>query len=465
VRHIQSVNLATLSQEIPLSVRNLGLRGLRRRQPSTTPEDVIGSRLHRAPNSPVTVPPRTSDGVLFHRSRNRGCCKPDGGNRLSSSAMTSPRPLPLAGVTVLDLGQIYQGPYAGFLLAQSGARVIKIEPPTGETARQRGPNLPFAMLNSGKESMVVDLKTADGVSRFKTLVAKADVVLMNYAPGVPERLGIGYEVLAKVNPRLVYAHACGFGVRNVDGSLSESSVPAMDLTVQAHSGAMSTTGHEGQPPLKSGTAYIDFLGGTHLYGAITTALFEVERTGQGRSVEVAMADAAYFALATPLNQWQRTGSTMRHGNRHAGLNMAPYNVYDCTDGHVAIICVANRHWRSLLAVIGQEQLIDDERYRGHPVRAERIDEVDAIVTAWTLQHGKFDAAEQLQKAHVPAAAVRTIDEVVRDEAQIGRQAIQWINHPQLGEIPLHASPIRWHGSQLVPLVANPELGEHNDAKI
>ena len=237
---------------------------------------------------------------------------------------------------MLDLGQIYQGPYAGFLLAQSGARVIKIEPPQGETARSRGANLPFAMLNTGKECVTLDLKTVTGVAQFKKLVRTADVVLMNYAPGVPERLGIGYDDLSAVNPKLVYAHACGFGVRNLDGTPTEATIPAMDLTVQAHSGSMSTTGNEHDPPLKSGTAYIDFLGGTHLYGAITTALFEVERTNQGRSVEVSMADAAYFTLATHLGQWQKTGTTMRNGNRHAGLAMAPYNVYECADGHLAL---------------------------------------------------------------------------------------------------------------------------------
>ncbi|MCO4833633.1 MAG: CoA transferase [Acidimicrobiaceae bacterium] len=376
--------------------------------------------------------------------------------------MSSSRPLPLDGVVVLDLGQIYQGPYAGFLLAQSGARVIKVEPPQGESARGRGPTLPFAMLNSGKECITLDLKSTEGVVQFKQLVRTADVVLMNYAPGVPERLGIGYDVLSDVNPRLVYAHACGFGVRNLDGSPTESTIPAMDLTVQAHSGSMSTTGHDHDPPLKSGTAFIDFLGGTHLFGAITTALFEVERTGQGRSVEVAMADAAYFTLATHLSQWQQTGTTMRNGNRHAGLGMAPYNVYECADGHLAIICVANRHWRALLTAIDRDDLLDDDRLRGQTGRAEHMVEVDAIVTAWSSQLPKFEAADILQKAHVPAAAVRTVDEIVHDERQIERRAIQWINHPDLGDIPLHTSPIRWHDSELSDLVANRSLGADNE---
>ena len=376
--------------------------------------------------------------------------------------MSSSRPLPLDGVVVLDLGQIYQGPYAGFLLAQSGARVIKVEPPQGESARGRGPTLPFAMLNSGKECITLDLKSTEGVAQFKQLVRTADVVLMNYAPGVPERLGIGYDVLSELNPKLVYAHACGFGVRNLDGSPTESTIPAMDLTVQAHSGSMSTTGHDHDPPLKSGTAFIDFLGGTHLFGAITTALFEVERTGQGRSVEVAMADAAYFTLATHLSQWQQTGTTMRNGNRHAGLGMAPYNVYECADGHLAIICVANRHWRALLTAIDRDDLLDDDRLRGQTGRAEHMTEVDAIVTAWSSQLPKFEAADILQKAHVPAAAVRTVDEIVHDERQIERRAIQWINHPDLGDIPLHTSPIRWHDSELSDLVANRSLGADNE---
>ena len=376
--------------------------------------------------------------------------------------MSSSRPLPLDGVVVLDLGQIYQGPYAGFLLAQSGARVIKVEPPQGESARGRGPTLPFAMLNSGKECITLDLKSTEGVAQFKQLVRTADVVLMNYAPGVPERLGIGYDVLSELNPKLVYAHACGFGVRNLDGSPTESTIPAMDLTVQAHSGSMSTTGHDHDPPLKSGTAFIDFLGGTHLFGAITTALFEVERTGQGRSVEVAMADAAYFTLATHLSQWQQTGTTMRNGNRHAGLGMAPYNVYECADGHLAIICVANRHWRALLTAIDRDDLLDDDRLRGQTGRAEHMVEVDAIVTAWSSQLPKFEAADILQKAHVPAAAVRTVDEIVHDERQIERRAIQWINHPDLGDIPLHTSPIRWHDSELSDLVANRSLGADNE---
>lgn len=370
-------------------------------------------------------------------------------------------PLPLEGVTVLDLGQIYQGPYAGFLLAQAGARVIKIEAPTGEGLRAGGPNLPFAMMNSGKEAVAIDLKRAEGIALFMRLVENADVVLMNFAAGVPERLGIGFDDLVAVNPSIVCAHACGFGVRQLDGTPTESSIPAMDITVQAHSGAMSVTGDEGQPPLRSGVAYIDFLGGTHLFGAITAALFQVARTGKGRSVEVSMADAAHFALATALGQWQRTGSTMRTGNRHAGLGIAPYNVYRCSDGYVALITVVERHWPAVLSVLGREDLVDDDRFRSRGRRAHNIAAVDELVESWTSTRPKAEVAAAFQAAHAPAAAVRTVDEAVNDVSQHERQALQWVEHPELGRVPLAASPIRFHGSPVWELEVNPAVGAHN----
>lgn len=372
------------------------------------------------------------------------------------------RSLPLAGITVLDLGHIYQGPYAGFLLATSGARVIKVEPIGGEGLRVRGGTMAFAMLNSNKESVCLDLKHPDGLDLFRTLAAKVDVVLVNFAPGVPERLGIGYEQLAEDNPGLIYAHGSGFGVRDVDGALVDTSVPAMDITVQAHAGHMEITGFPDQPPTKSGTASIDILGGTHLYGAITSALFERERTGRGRSLEVRMADAAFFPLATALGHWQRAGEVSRQGNRHVGHGLAPYNVYRCLDGHVALIAASNRHWQSVLGVIGREDLLDDERLRGFRGRADHIDEIDELVEGWSATRPKAEVAAALQAAHVPAAAVRIIDEVVNDQDAVARGSLQWVDHPELGELPLPSSPIRWHDTPLLELESSRALGADND---
>ena len=208
-------------------------------------------------------------------------------------------------------------------------------------------------------------------------------------------------------------------------------------------------------------AFVDFLGGTHLYGAITTALFERERTGRGRSVEVVDGGGDLHDADDEPGQLAPTGQSDRTGNKHAALGVAPYDVYPCADGHVALIAVTNRHWRSVLEVIGRADLLDDDRYRNNGDRAANMDEVDRLVDDWTSTRRRDDVVAALQGAHVPAAAVRFVDEVVRDERAHERGALQWIDHPELGEVPLPHSPIRWHGSELRPIEPSPALGADN----
>jgi CoA:oxalate CoA-transferase len=178
------------------------------------------------------------------------------------------------------------------------------------------------------------------------MVRRADVLLENFAPGVMDRLGLGYAALAKINPRLVHASGPGYGLSRPDCDRL-----AMDLTVQAMAGVMSVTGFPGGPPVKAGPAIADFLGGIHLYGAIVTALFDRERTGRGRLVEVAMEEAVYPTLASNLGLLHSDGAdaVVRTGNRHVRLAVAPYNVYAASDGHVALICNGDDHWRDLAA--------------------------------------------------------------------------------------------------------------------
>lgn len=368
------------------------------------------------------------------------------------------RALPLDGITVLDLGQIYQGPYAGFLLSMAGARVIKIEQTRGEPLRARGDSLPYAALNSSKEAVTLDLKSSEGREMFLGLAASADVVLVNYAPGVPEKLGIDAESLWKVNPQLVFAHASGFGLSGPD-----SAQTAMDITVQAHMGPMSVTGHPDQPPVKAGVAFVDFLGGAHLYGAIVSALFDAQRTGKGRLVETSMAEATYHTLCSNMLSWHQTGASPRTGNKHAAMGVAPYDVYQCSDGHVALISVTNRHWRSVLEVIGREDLLTDPRFRHNTDRAAHMGAVDELVEEWTRQRSREEVASLLGAAGVPIAVVRNVEEVVKDQHLIERQFLQWVNHPTLGEIPLPHSPLRFHGSTLRELDLFHAIGEDNES--
>jgi crotonobetainyl-CoA:carnitine CoA-transferase CaiB-like acyl-CoA transferase len=370
------------------------------------------------------------------------------------------RPLPLAGVVVLDLGRIYQGPWAGFLCAAAGADVIKIESPGGDPIRSRGASgrttVPFIVMNSCKRSVTLDLKRDEGKALFLRLVERADVVLENFTPGVMERLGLGPDVLFEANPTLVYAAATGYGTSGPDRDLL-----AMDITVQAHTGVISVTGFPDGEPVKAGAAFIDFLGGTHLYAGIATALFERERTGRGRVVDVAMVDTVYPALASSLISWYRDGTAPRVGNRHSGLGVTPYNVYPAADGHVAIICVAEGHWGRLATAMGRPELGDDERYRTNNERVRRMQEVDDLVGAWTSTCTRAQVASALAEVRVPCAPVRGVGELLEDRHQHERGALTRLQHPDAGEVVVPHSPVRYRGSALRPLEPASALGEHN----
>ncbi len=370
------------------------------------------------------------------------------------------RDLPLSGTTVLDLGQIYLGPYASFLMATSGARVIKVEPPEGEPLRGNSHSLPYALLNASKEAVTLNLKHDRGRELLLTLARQADVLTCNFAPGVTQRLGIDAPAMWQVNPALVYAQATGFGLDGPDANRT-----AMDLTVQAHMGPMSVTGYPDRPGVKAGVAFIDILGGTHLFAAVAAALVEVARTGVGRMVETSMAESAFFTLATYLQQWHTSddGATPRVANKHATLGLSPYDTYECADGYVALIVISDRQWRAVADVIGRDDLADDERYARNRARIARATEVDALVTGWTSERPKAEVAAAFAAAGVPVAQVRDIDEVVHDQHLTERGFISWAQHPEMGRIPRAQSPIRWHGSELPPLRWHRPVGADNEA--
>ena len=370
----------------------------------------------------------------------------------------------LDGIVVLDLGQIYNGPYATFLLAASGARVIKVESLTGEALRGRGDTssaaYPFAMLNQNKESISLDLKSDKGRALFESLVQQADVVLENFSPDTMQNLGLDAETLRKINPRLIYAAGSGYG-----RSGQHRDYLAMDITVQAMSGIMSCTGTDELPPLKAGVALCDFFGGIHLYGAIVTALFKRERSGEGSVLDVAMQDAVLPSLATVFGAYYYGGRQPqeRTGNRHPALTMAPYNVYPAKDGHLAIICIRDGHWRALVKAMQRPDLLADESLATMAARAERMEMVDAMVSAWTAPQEKAVALARLQEFGVPSSIVRNVEEVLQDDHLHERGMLRWVDHPVLGEIALPASPLNVGQGGEVPLTLAPELGEHTDS--
>ncbi|AHG63476.1 CaiB/BaiF CoA transferase family protein [Advenella mimigardefordensis] len=371
--------------------------------------------------------------------------------------------LPLDGIVVIDLSHVYNGPYATFLMAMAGAQVIKVEPLHGEHLRSRGDmggaDLPFAMLNSNKQPVTLNLKEEAGRNLLIELVQRADILVENFAPGVMERLGVGAEQLHKINPRLIYGSSSGYGK-----SGPYRDYPAMDLVMQAMCGVIDSTGYPDQPPVKSGAAICDFMAGIHLYGAIMTALYERSRTGVGRVVEVSMQDATFASLASNLGMLHARGDAApaRTGNRHGGLGISPYNVYPTQDGYVVLNAPGDRHFQAILDVIGRPELKDDPRFVNRSARVAHTSDVDHLLESWTQHLKKDDVAERMLKAKVPCAPVRKLQEVLHDKNMHARGSLQTIDHPLLGRVVLPGSPLVFEGVERRAIEPSLPLGASND---
>ncbi len=369
---------------------------------------------------------------------------------------------PLAGVTVIDFGQIFQGSYASVLMAKAGANVIKIEPPHGEPLRQRAPpgrksTLPFAMLNANKRGITLNLKTPRGRELLFEMARRADVLLENFGPGALDGLGVGWSVLHEINPRLIYATGTGYGISGPDkGNL------AMDLTVQAASGIMSVTGFPDKPPVRAGVTVADFMGGIHLYAGVVTALYERDRSGVGRLVETAMQEAVYYTLAASLESFSRTGQVPPRAGNLSGGSAAPYGLYPLKDGFLAIHPGRNNTGATSCRRPGREDLLDDPRFRTMHDRSQHLDEVTEIVSAWTSNLTKAEAAAQARQFRIPCSPVRDVSEVMNDPHMHGRGMLEWVDHPDLGRVVLPTSPIRLHDIDVAAATPSPRLGQHND---
>ena len=369
---------------------------------------------------------------------------------------------PLSGIRVLDLGQIYQGPYCGTILSYLGADVIKVEPPWGENIRTRtedGKPPQYQYLNPNKRDITLDFKSDQGKEALRRLVEKADVVIENYSTGTMDSLGLGYDDLSEVNPELVYAHGSGYGD---DGPYAD--YPAMDLTIQAMSGAIHTTGFPDQKPVKAGPAIADFFGGIHLAVGVVAALFERTFTAEGQYVEVGMFDCLYPTLASPVSSWvSQNDAPPRTGNRHSGLAIAPYNIYEVEDGYVAIICVSEHQWESLARLMDREDLICEELGSKFK-RAEQMDLIDGVIEEWLEDKRKDAIVETLLEEDIPCAPVQTVEEIVDDPHLEHREMLNYVENRSEGrdEIPVPGMPIKFSGSESPNVEPAPNLGEHTE---
>ncbi|UNS95208.1 CoA transferase [Streptomyces tubbatahanensis] len=346
------------------------------------------------------------------------------------------------GLRVLDLSRVLAGPYCTALLADLGADVVKVEPPGGDDARHLGPFLDgesvyFAQLNRGKRSIVLDLKNADDHAALLRLAARADVLVENFRPGVTRRLGIDHAALRTANPRLVYASISGFGQT---GPMRE--YPAYDLIVQAMSGLMAATGAPGGPPTRVGESVGDLMAGLFASWAVSAALFDRERTGRGRYVDVAMLDSLVSLQVTAMSLLTATGRLPgRVGNRHPVS--APFDTYRTADGLVAVAVASDTVFARFAHLVGRPELPGDPRFSDDTARARHLGEIREITESWSATLTTNDAVKQALDAGVPAAAIRDLAQAVDSEQIRDRGLIGAFDHPVLGRTPFLRQPVHF----------------------
>jgi formyl-CoA transferase len=369
--------------------------------------------------------------------------------------------LPLEGIRVIELGQIYAVPYCTLQLAHMGAEIIKIEPPnTGEFLRlpeisPGGVNYTFLMLNADKKSVTLNLKDPRGREILLRLLKDADVLVENYSATAIAQLELGYEKIAPALPRLIYASAKGYGNNSRWENLG-----AMDFLVQASAGLMSVTGYADRPGVKTPATFIDMGTGMHLVAGILAALLQREKSGRGQKIEVAMHDVCIPALTSLIAPVLEGRHVKRLGNRHLGA--CPCNVYRALDGEIAIFCLTEPHWRTLTRLLEREDLLSDPHYANHKTRIRMVEEVDLIIETWTRQQKRDAMVELLIANGIPCAPVRTVEEVAQDPELASRGMLVPSEYPTRGAISVTGSPIKFSDFPEWSPSPPPELGEHND---
>jgi len=356
--------------------------------------------------------------------------------------MTSSAP-PLDGITVLDFSHALAGPYCSMLMAAYGARVIKVESPEqGDIGRTWGPPFQgsdasyFVGLNSGKQSVALDLKSEDGLANCRLLAAKADIVLENFRPGTLNRLGLDYASLSAVNPRLIYVSISGYGQTG-----PRRMEPAMDLIIQSASGLMSITGTEAGETVKTGHSIADITAGMF---ALIGALLAIEarhRTGRGQFVDVSMLDTVMSTMLPSFARYLASGVIPRPmGTLFDGI--VPYRNFVCADREITIAVASDKLWRSFCAAIERPDLLEHPDYNSNPLRVENRNVLEPLLEGIFRSKSAQHWVEILSHYGIPATVVRNLKEVVEDEQTIARNMTPEVQHPVAGTMRVLGVPVQ-----------------------
>jgi crotonobetainyl-CoA:carnitine CoA-transferase CaiB-like acyl-CoA transferase len=366
----------------------------------------------------------------------------------------------LDGIVVLDVTQVMAGPYCTMVLCDMGARVIKVEPPDGDSSRamagSAGTESPaFNAVNRGKLGIVLDLKQATARDAFRRLARTADVLVENYRPGVMARLGLDYATLAKENPRLVYASISGYGQTGPSASKG-----GFDLVAQGASGIMSVTGEPGRPPVKAGLPITDLGAGLFALAAILAAVHWRSCSGRGQYI-----DTSLFEAGLALSVWEATEyfSGRVPGPLGSAHRMtAPYQAFRCADGYVTVGAANDRTFAKLASLLGHPDWLTDrrfatdvERVRNREVLAAAIDEAMSVAT-------RASWLERFAAAGIPSGPINDYAQVFADPQVAARDMVVEVEHPALGRLRGLGSPVKMSATPLDPRRRAPGLGEHTD---
>ncbi len=370
-------------------------------------------------------------------------------------------PGPLEGIQVVEMAQIMAGPTCGQLLADLGADVIKVEKlPGGDDSRSyrqhtiHGESSPFMMMNRNKRGVAVNLKVPGGVEVVKRLLARADVVVENFRPGTLDKLGLGYDVLNALNPRLVYCAITGYGRTGPDADKG-----GFDLIAQGVSGLMSVTGQPGGEPVKAGSPVADINAGILAALGVVSALLRRATTGRGQMVDTSLMEAAvhqtFWQVALYLSTGVNPGPS---GSSH--ILTAPYQAFPTQDGWINIGGANQANWERLVGVLGLPELAADPRFKTNADRMTHKPTLAELIAARTRTRRSADWLAALEAAGVPAGPINRISEMLADPQVLARQMVVELDHPHAGRVPALGLPIKFSDTPGSVRRAAPLLGQH-----
>jgi len=368
---------------------------------------------------------------------------------------------PLEGLKVIELARILAGPWAGQTLSDLGAEVIKVESLNGDDTRQWGPPFVqndddnsasyFHSCNRGKKSICVDLKTLEGQKIIKDLVSESDILIENFKVGGLRKYGLDFENLIKVNPKLIYCSITGFGQT---GPYAHRA--GYDYIIQGMSGLMSITGEPDGQPQKMGIAVTDILTGLYGVTAILSAVIQREKTGQGQHIDLALLDVATSVTANQAMNYLTTGNVpTRMGNGHQ--NLAPYQVFDCKDGHIIIATGNDAQYQRLCKLLERTEMAIDKLFLTNADRLKNRTLLIENLNFETKQRTKKDLLKQCENEGIPAGPINDLSEVFDDPQVIFRRLVRKIDN-----IPTVVSPYNFSGSEMNITKSSPKLGEDTD---